>query len=66
MTNKSMSRVRPTVVSGASIAMASGVFLIACRTQVMNKLGILYMVTIASQVVNCLVVMPAILYMLGP
>jgi len=55
-----------TVIAGAATSLSAGFFLTFCQTSSLNTFGNLMIVTVISSVITALIILPAILYTIGP
>ena len=55
-----------TILGGALTSCFSGIFLILCNVGMLNKFGILFLTTIMSSFSTSVILLPSILYVIGP
>ena len=65
-TEYAYNQMGPTILGGALTSCFSGFFLIICNVAILNKFGILFLTTICSSFVTAVLILPALLYLIGP
>ena len=55
-----------TIVGGALTSCFSAMFLVFCQADILNKFGILLLVTIITSMLTALTLLPSITYTFGP
>ena len=56
----------PTILAGALTSIFSAIFLVLCQAASLNKFGVLLLVTIISAMLTALMLLPSLLYIIGP